>query len=230
MKNRQEQNRATKTQLSPFNQLLSLSLPPLLSFLPASCQQMRSTDASSLQRHPVWDNRVAVAWPSFGPTCKYLSCPASWSAPLPLLWKTNLLLSAFFFKHMMTGVFRGFIGCVNPDGFILVWCYDITEQMVLKWHFWTDRNQEILETVSNVHILPLGFFFMFLCHPINLPHPKKRINNYQTFSFVTNLPLRLNHCVIHRCVTNLQQRTFQELEWFLRGFQISRKKTGNRIQ
>lgn len=144
--------------------------------------------------------------------------------------QTYYYLLFFFFKHMMTGVFRGFIGCVNPDGFILVWCYDITEQMVLKWHFWTDRNQEILETVSNVHILPLGFFFMFLCHPINLPHPKKRINNYQTFSFVTNLPLRLNHCVIHRCVTNLQQRTFQELEWFLRGFQISRKKTGNRIQ
>lgn len=92
----------------------------------------------------------------------------------PSFGKQTYYYLLFFFKHMMTGVFRGFIGCVNPDGFILVWCYDITEQMVLKWHFWTDRNQEILETVSNVHILPLGFFFMFLCHPINLPHPKKK--------------------------------------------------------
>ena len=50
-----------------------------------------------LHRIPVWDNRAAVVWPSPGPACKYLSFPASWSAPLPLLWKTSLLLSSFFF-------------------------------------------------------------------------------------------------------------------------------------
>lgn len=93
----------------------------------------------------VWDNRAAVAWPSLGPACKYLSFPASWSAPLPLLWKTSLLLP----PPLRWG--EGFVAwwAVNQDG---VHPYTMLLYNCGKW-FGMDTLGQIWGAFGLLHII-----------------------------------------------------------------------------
>lgn len=105
----------------------------MLSLLTASSRWERPM--LHLHRIPVWNNRAAVAWPSLGPTCKYLSFPASWRALLSLLWKTTLLLSSFFPPWWGEGFVVWWV-CksrwVHPDVMLLYNCGNWLE-MGLIW-------------------------------------------------------------------------------------------------
>lgn len=92
-----------------------------------------------LHRIPVWANRAAVVWPSPGPACKYLSFPASWRAPLPLLWKTSLLLSSFFPLPHWGERFVAWWKCKSR------WLHPyVTAENGLKWPHWVryEKNFE----------------------------------------------------------------------------------------